>query len=215
LPDQGFRRGAVIGFAGAGSTSLFLAALVPAVRDGSWLGVVGMPALGIEAASGIGLSLDRLVLVPDPGRRWAEVVAALIDAVDLVVAGATTGVRSGDARRLAARVRERHGLLVVAGAWPEPMDLRLEVTEAAWSGLEAGDGILCHRKAAVTVIGRRAAARPRTTRVLLPAEDGRLGLPASVEARPGLAASVDAPLGLAASVDARVVVDQPLRALAG
>jgi hypothetical protein len=155
--------------------SLLLAALVPSVGAGSWLAVVGMPSVGVEAASGLGLALDRLVLVPDPGRRRAETVAALVDAVDVVVVGQGRPLRSGDARRLAARVRERHGLLVVAGSgWPEPVDLRLEVSEPVWSEVEQGYGTLRWRQVTVTVSGRRAAARLRSARVFLPAEDGRL-----------------------------------------
>lgn len=185
LPDQGFRRGSVVGFGGRGSTSLMLAALVPAVQEGSWLAVVGMPALGVEAACGLGLMLDRLVFVPGPGRRRAEVVAALIDAVDLVVVGATGCARPGDARRLAARARERHGLLVVAGPWPEPVDMHLEVAGSVWSELDLGDGALHQREVTLTVSGRRAAARARSARVLLPAGDGRLRAMPPTTARAG------------------------------
>jgi hypothetical protein len=183
LPDQGFRRGAVVRVGGLGATTLLLAALTPAVQEGSWLAVLGMPTLGVEAAAGLGLTLERLVLVPHPGRRQAEVVAALVDTVDVVVLGATAGVRSSDARRLAARVRERHGLLVVAGRWPEPVDLRLDAADARWSGLDFGDGKFRQREITVTVAGRRSAVRPRKIRVLLPAADGRLCPLVPVEVR--------------------------------
>lgn len=196
LPGGGFRRGTVVGLgASCGSTSLLLAALVPAVGAGSWLAVVGLPGLGVEAAQGLGLALERLVLVPDPGRQPAGVVAALVDAVDVVAVGAGQAVGAGDARRLGARVRERHGLLVVAGdAWPEPVDIRLELADPAWSELEAGDGTLCRREVTVTVSGRRAASRRGTARVLLPGPDGRLRPVARPEGE---------------------VVGPPLRALAG
>jgi hypothetical protein len=179
LPDLGFHRGTVIGVGGpSGSISLLVAALAPVVADGSWLGVVGLPALGVEAAVGLGLRLDRVALVPDPGPRWLEVTATLIDAVDMVVIDLQRRCRPGDARRLTARTRERRGLLVVVEAaravWPEPVDVRLVVERVAWRGLAGGDGTLERREMIVQSSGRRGAARERRVRVALPGGDGRL-----------------------------------------
>jgi hypothetical protein len=214
VPEGGLRRGTVVGFdAPSGSTSLLLATVVPAVREGSWLAVVGLPGLGAETAAGLGLPLDRLVLVPDPGGRAAEVAAALVDAVDVVVMGARQGLRPGQARRLAARVQERHGLLIVAGAgWPEPVHLRLELADPVWSELDQGDGMLAQREVTVRVTGRRAAIRPRAARVLLPGPDGRLrtvappvgGIETGVEVRDKVGTGIGVK-----------VVEPPLRALAG
>jgi hypothetical protein len=179
FPDLGFRRGTVVGVGGrAGSVSLLVAALVPVVAAGSWLGVVGLPALGVEAAAGLGLALDRVALVPDPGGRWLEVVAGLVDAMDVVVVDPPSRCGAGEARRLAARTRERHGLLVVVGSaravWPEPVDVRLEVEGVAWRGLAGGYGTLERREMEVRSWGRRGAARERRVRVELPSADGRL-----------------------------------------
>src|SRR5439155_174136 len=63
----------------AGATSLLLALIAAASRAGSWCAVVGVPALGVAAADGLGVALDRLALVPYPGPDWATVVAALLD----------------------------------------------------------------------------------------------------------------------------------------
>ncbi|MHB8504704.1 MAG: hypothetical protein ACYDEN_03120 [Acidimicrobiales bacterium] len=152
--------------------------MAPVVAEGSWLGVVGLPALGVEAAAGFGLHLDRVALVPRPGTRWLEVAAALVDAMDVVVVDPPRRCRGGDARRLTARTRERHGLLVVvdkSGAgWPEAVDVRLDVEDAVWSGLAGGDGTLERREMVVRSSGRRGAARERRVRVGLPAADGCL-----------------------------------------
>jgi hypothetical protein len=185
FPDRGLRRGSVLGVSGGhGSTSLLLALLTRALATGSWAALVGLPAVGVEAAVGLGLSLEHLALVPHPGARWTEVVGALLDTVDIVVVGPLGGCRAADARRLAARARERDALLVVAtpGAgggsrssrWPEAVDLTLEATAVHWHGLGRGEGTLARREVWVRSSGRRGGARERTAHLWLPGPDGEL-----------------------------------------
>jgi hypothetical protein len=183
LPDPGLKRGTVLSVSGAGgATSLLCALVAQAMAEGSWAAVVGLPALGLEAAARLGLRLDHLALVPDPGAHWAEVVGVLVDSLD-VVAVVPGRCRPADAHRLAARARERGVLLVVAcptavggrrvGPWPVAVDLRLEVGGCRWDGLGAGDGTLRRRSVTVRSSGRRAAARERRVRLWLPSPDGR------------------------------------------
>jgi hypothetical protein len=61
-----------------------------------------------------GVALERLALVPGPGPDWPEVVAALLDGIDVVVAAPPVGVSPMLARRLAARARQRGTVLVAA-----------------------------------------------------------------------------------------------------
>jgi hypothetical protein len=173
LPHGALRRGSTV--AVAGSTSLLLAVLAGPSLAGSWCAVVGVPALGLVAAAATGVAVDRLALVPAPGREWPSVVAALLDAVDLVVVAPGSPVRAGDARRLAARARQRGSVLVPFGAPPsgwEGADLRLSVEGVEWSGLGDGWGHLRARRALVRCDGRGSAARPRRARLWLPAVDG-------------------------------------------
>lgn len=156
LPDGGLRRGSVLCLSGAiGSTSLLLALLSGATAEGSWAAVVGLPGLGVEAAAGFGVALERLVLVPYPGTVWLEAVATLIDAIDLVAIGSSGRCRPNDARRLAARVRDRGAILLVPRAWPVSPDLSLEVSAPRWSGLDAGYGTLTRRRVTVRCAGER------------------------------------------------------------
>ncbi|MFN2607847.1 MAG: hypothetical protein ABR511_08115 [Acidimicrobiales bacterium] len=119
LPEGGLRRGSVV--AVAGSTSLALALVASASAAGSWCAAVavGRPSVHPEAAAELGVVLERFPLVAaGPGAGpggWAWVVAALLDAVDVVVAWPPAAVRPTDARRLAARARERGAVLVVPG----------------------------------------------------------------------------------------------------
>jgi hypothetical protein len=201
FPYGMLRRGSVLGITGQnGSIALLLALISELTARGSWAAVVGLPDLGIEAAAALGIPLHRLALVPDPGARWPETVGVLLDALDLVALGAPPICRATDARRLAARARERRSVLVVvtppaiavtpaatptrqppicsrptqAARWPEPVDLQLQVTSATWEGLAAGDSTLLRRQVTVRSSGRRSAGQERTVRLWLPTSEGDL-----------------------------------------
>ena len=174
LPWGGLRRGSTV--AVRGSTALLLALLAEATANGSWAAVVGMPDLGLLAAAELGVAVDRLALVPNPGGQPSAVVAALLDGVDLVAVGtAGSGGRLTDAlaRRLSARARHRGAVLLPFGPWPGA-DLELSCERAVWSGLGDGHGHLNRREAVVCARGRGAAARPVRATLLLPGTGGAL-----------------------------------------
>jgi hypothetical protein len=173
LREAGLRRGSTV--AVAGSVTLALALLAGPSAAGSWGAVVGLPTLGAEAAAGLGVALERLALVPAPGtERWPVVVAALLDELDLVLVAPPPRTGARLARGLAARARERDGVLVVLGCGPgaEPVDLQLTVVGGRWTGLGRGHGSLLARQVDVVAHGRRAAARERRARLWLPAPGG-------------------------------------------
>jgi hypothetical protein len=155
------RRGAVVtvaGTAGSGATSvaLCLAAAVTAV--GEWAAVVDADGtFGGRAAAEAGVVLERFAVVRRaPPDRWATVVAALLDGFAFVAADVPPRCRLGDARRLAARARERAAMLVMIGPWPAEAALRLHASASRWSGLGAGAGLLVGRELQVRVEGRGA-----------------------------------------------------------
>lgn len=179
LPGRGLRRGATVSVGSAegagGATSLALALVAQASAMGSWVAAVGLPSLGLVAADELGVALERLVLVAAPERdAWGGVVAALVDGFDVVILHARRGgVRTGDARRLVARARERGVVLVqLGGGWPEGADLVLEVTKARWEGLEGGHGHLQARRVTVVRRGRGEASQPQEADLWLPAASG-------------------------------------------
>jgi hypothetical protein len=180
LPDGGLRRGSTVVVhpgvgLGAGATSLTLALMVAPSQAGSWCAAVGLPELGLVAAAGLGMCLERFALIPASGDQWPIVTAALLDAVDLVLVSPPWRPRIADARRLSARARERGAvLLALSGSWPEGADLRLSVTAATWRGLGQGQGHLRAREVEVTASGRRAATRERRIRLWLPGAGGTL-----------------------------------------
>ena len=184
FPSGGVQRGITVGVvspAGVpGSVSLALAVTGGLMAgDGcSWVAAVGLPSLGLVAAAELGVPLDRLALVAEPGERWPLVVASLLDGVDLVILSPPARVRAPDARRLVARARERGSVLFLVEAagrlvWPESPDVRLAVESASWQGLGAGYGNLRERKLEVTVGGRRmAGGRQRRVTLWLPGAGG-------------------------------------------
>jgi hypothetical protein len=156
-----------------GSTTLALGMLQGPSAAGAWCAVVGMPDLGVESAAGLGVDLERLVLVPHPGEQWLAVVSALIDVVSVLLIRPPGGTRvtEGTASRLAARLRQREAALVSLGDWPRA-DARLAVTGSSWAGLGAGFGHLTGRQATVS---SASAGRPVSRRIWLPGPDQRLG----------------------------------------
>ena len=181
FPDGGLQRGSVVEVGGgaAVSLSLALAAAVLPAGPSRWAAAVGFPSLGLVAAAQMGVPLDRLVLVPVPGERWAEGGAALVDGGDLLLLGPPAGLRASDARRLAARAREKGTVLVAvrhgtaSTHWPESPDLRLEAAAGEWIGLGAGHGHLRRRRMEVVLSGRRVAGgRARSMEICLPGHEG-------------------------------------------
>jgi hypothetical protein len=138
---------------------------------------VGLPSLGLLAATELGIAPERLLVVPEvPAASVATVVAALLDGVDVVYVRAGS-VTAPDARRLVARARERESVLVPVGArggrsggsaWPLGADVRLEVSGAEWQL----DGRLVARRVQVSVSGKGVYARERRAALWLPDETG-------------------------------------------
>ncbi len=184
LPHRGLRRGSTVSV--IGSRLLVLSLLAEATARGSWAAVVGMPDLGVVAAAELGVEVSRLALVPAPGVELVPAVAALLDGVDLVVVG--RGVTGRAARQLSARARHRGAVLIVAGAWPG-VDVELRCEGGQWSGPgTSGHGHLSEREVTVHSVGRGAAVRPVTARLLAPGPAGRLARPGTTETEPMLEA---------------------------
>jgi hypothetical protein len=168
LPGGGLRAGAA--YTLDASMSLLLALLAKPTQEGSWCAVVGMPELGAEAAAQMGVDLGRLVLVPEPGPRWLAVAATLADVLPVVAIRPTGRTSAAEASRLAARLRDRSGVLLVQGEWSQA-EAALAVDSSEWTGLGDGHGNLRARTVTVSVRSRRRPT-PRRARMLLPDGSG-------------------------------------------
>jgi hypothetical protein len=130
-----------------------------------------MPDLGVVAAAEAGVHPGRLLLVPEPGRGWPQVVAALLDGCELVLVRPPGRPSADVRRRLSAHARRSGSVLIVAGEW-EAAQVRLREARRWWVGAGAGTGRLRGRQVQVIADGRGAAARPRAQWCWLPAPNG-------------------------------------------
>jgi len=169
LPGGGLYRGSVVTSEDWGLLPLALVA--GAVADGAWCAVAGVPVIGMRAAAEAGVDPDRVLLVAEPGPRWPQVVASLLDGFDIVLLRPPDQPSAQLRRKLEAAARRYGSVLVVAGDWPGAQS-RLLVTDVEWTGIGAGHGRLRARRAQVSASGRGAGERPRSAWLWLPGPDG-------------------------------------------
>jgi hypothetical protein len=173
--ERGLVRGRTLACRGAAATSTALALVAPAIAAGAWMAVIDLPTIGLDAASELGVPLERIVAVTtaDAGdgsaRRWPDVVAAAADGFDVLLVQVPTGLSAGAVRKLAVRLRQRDVITVVLGD-PGAMacDGELHTDAPEWSGLGDGHGHLRQRRVAVEASGRRLPGRRRCQLALPP-----------------------------------------------
>ena len=170
------QRGSTIACGGGAAVSLALALASAPSCEGAWIGVAGLPELGIRAAADMGVALERLVMVtdPQPVGAWVDVLAAMIDGFDVLLVGRRVGrLASGAVRRLQARAQSRGVVMLTIGVPALGADLRLTVDDEQWVGLGNGHGVACGRRVGVEIGGRRMPRSRRAT-LWLPDANGRL-----------------------------------------
>jgi len=164
---------------------LCLALAAGASAAGAWCAVAGVPQLGVAAAAGVGLDPGRMLVVPDLGAGWPQVVISLLDGCELVLLRPPDRPSAGVRRRLEASLRRCGGVLVVAGDW-DGAQARLIVARQEWAGIGTGHGRLRARLVQVVADGRGAASRTRIRWLWLPGPDGSVGLADHVAATTGM-----------------------------
>jgi hypothetical protein len=156
LPGGALRSG--VAYAAPGSLALAMLLLAGPSAAGAWCGVVGIPEFGVEAAAELGVALERLVLVPDPGEHWLAVTAQLTEVLPVVlVRPPARGASPAETARLASRLRQRDATLLVAGAWPGA-EAVLTTRGGSWAGIGPGWGYLAGRELEVAVTAKDARA---------------------------------------------------------
>lgn len=185
LVPYGVRRGQALAVreVGGGIGYLSLAIVATALAQGLWCAAVGVAGLGGVALAGLLRAYDagpgalqRLLVVDDPGERWAEVCAVLADGVDMVLLIPPAAASTTQIRRLSARLRQgaqaarvHRAALVVLGAWPGAY-AQITVERTGWTGFVEGVGHLRAGHAVITVEDQ--SRRSRTAELWLPAESG-------------------------------------------
>lgn len=169
LPHRVLARGTVVGVSGANSVLIGLLASVTA--SGGHAAVIGMPTLGLLAASEQGADLSKIALIADPKGSAVEVAAIVLEAMDLVILGLSgAAVTPSRARAVVARARSKGSVLVVTqGQWDGP-DLRIESRVAGYAGLGEGRGRVTSVQLDVAATGK--GFQRRTGRMEIREESG-------------------------------------------
>ncbi|MFI8526274.1 hypothetical protein ACIGB8_17580 [Promicromonospora sukumoe] len=118
------------------SASLMCWLLGAAQRD-RWIALIGWPELSPVAPFEAGVDLERVVAEPDAGSRIADVLAALLDGIEIVVTGPRAKITRSERRRLLARARQRATTILSPDSW-EGAALELDVEQTRWSGPDRG-----------------------------------------------------------------------------
>lgn len=176
LPEAGLRRGHVVGCVGPAAMSLALVVAARAIVAGSWLAIVGVPTLGVEAAAELGVPLSRLVSIDAGGSpaEWADRVAAAADGFEIVLTCPPPG-----AERLVRKIRQRlqaRGVVLLAVFERSPSlscDMEFTTSEVWWSGIGYGHGGLRGRQVTIRLAGRRMP-RPAERVLWLPGPNGEV-----------------------------------------
>ena len=183
LGSEGLVRGQAVACRGPAARSLAIAASASAVVLGSWIAVLGVDDIGVEAVADAGLPLERLVRVrpgSDGVRAWADLCLAALDGFELLLTSPPGRVPAPLATAIRRRLRSRAGCLLVIGD-PRGLEVDVELSSAtpSWQGIGIGTGRLADRSIEVRASGRRVH-RGGVASVSLPGPDGRLHAPEAV-----------------------------------
>ncbi len=180
LFPRGLPRGSTVVITPRSGITIGLALTAKASARGCWCAVAGVADLGACCATELGVRLDRLVIVPNPGPLWPEVAAELLEHADMVLVRPWGKASGSVARQLAARARRYGSVLVVLSgpAWPETPDVVLDALKGTWQGLGGDDrpsrGHLYGRLAEVSASWRRGHPDTLYCSLWLPSPDGML-----------------------------------------
>lgn len=194
LPGSGLQRGWTTRIEGFAAGRAFAWALLSEVtRTGGWIAALDVAGIGLLAASEVGLSIERvLVVTSSDSDGWTEAMSALIGSVDVIVFGTPQHrVTPSMHRRLSSRCRERGTVLMELGTRSNSRqsrdssvqaDVTFGVSPVEWKGIGEGHGRVEARTLRVTTSGRRSPGKPRSGLFCVPDIDGIVRpVPASTE----------------------------------
>ena len=191
LGVDGLVRGHTVACRGPAAHSLAVVTAAAAVAMGSWVAVVGVDGLGVEAMADAGLPPERLIRIRvagDGARSWADLCLAALDGFEVLITRPPARVPAPVATAIRRRLRARGGCLLVVGD-PRGLETDVELLSdgPSWRGVGAGTGRLDGRRVEVRATGRRVH-RGRAASLSLPGSDGRLHGPETHPPVPLLAA---------------------------
>lgn len=180
--EGGLVRGRVLSCTGSGATSVALSTVAAAADAGAWVAMIDVPTVGLDAASELGVPLERVVAI-DTGQEtssWPDVVAAAADGFELLIVRVPADIHTSTLRKVSTRLQQRGVVMLVLGD-PGPLvcDGVLEAARQTWSGIGSGWGHLAQRSVEVWSTGRRMPGRRYVTLTMSAA--AHTGTPAEIE----------------------------------
>lgn len=153
LPGGGLARQAVTEVSDCPALVIELIREVSA--GGGHVGVVGWPELSFADVE----SLDRVIVVPEPGADPLGVVSVLVEGLDLVVWRSSVPLNLSPvrARPLLGRLRKGHACLVLVNAHVQSPAARLDARVSTYRGIGQGTGRIRGYDIAVKEATRRAS----------------------------------------------------------
>ncbi len=162
---------------GPAARSLAIAASASAVALGSWIAVLGVDDLGVEAVADAGLPLERLVRVrpgADGVRAWADLCLAALDGFELLLTCPPGRVPAPLATAIRRRLRSRAGCLLVIGD-PRGLEVDVDLSSATRPGRASDPAQVVSSIGSIEVRASGRTGAPRgVASVSLPGCDGRL-----------------------------------------
>ena len=95
----GLQQGSTVEVEGTAAVSLAVALTVGVTSSNRWVAAVGLPELGSSAAVDLGAQFQRWAFVDWPKNQAAEVLYALMGAVDLILVGPDIKMRANHGRK--------------------------------------------------------------------------------------------------------------------
>ena len=161
--EGGLVRGRTIACQGPAATSTALALVAAAVTAGSWMAVVDLPTIGLDAAGELGVPLGRIVAIGTDGNptRWIDVVAAAADGFDVLLVRVPSELPAAAVRENWPYASADANVVTIVLGDPGAMacDGVLHTDALQWSGLGDGHGHLRERRVVVEASGRRLPGR--------------------------------------------------------
>ncbi len=94
-----------------------IAAVVEIGGPRGWVAFVGIPNVGWEAASHLGVNLQNVVNILHPGSQTPRVLGRLVESFQVVAVGQVS-LRPSEQRRLAAKARTARSSILTYAPWP-------------------------------------------------------------------------------------------------
>ena len=175
----GLQQGSTVEVEGTAAVSLAVALTVGVTSSNRWVAAVGLPELGSSAAVDLGAQFQRWAFVDWPKNQAAEVLYALMGAVDLILVGPDIKMRANHGRKIAARMRERGTSIITIGDASRcnlQPSLRLRINRTEWTGLQRGHGQLASRKVEIERVNRNGESSHHRQLLWLPDSQGHLSV---------------------------------------